>query len=573
MKYLNVLSKKVNIKKQDLQVFITLLIIGIAVFLSTFYSRKVFADSVTTSVTVGNSAPSFTAGPVENPASTSTNPTDVGSDVTFQATGTDSNSEDYYLIICTTDAVTANDGSAPTCDVATWCTSSATTSASQATCSYTALVGDSESNAWYAFVCDGNASSASCSTSSQGSGDSGTPFAVNHVPAFSGIGSNTPRNPGQTITWTATASDGDTDGASDTVKLLVCKTAGVTGDACDGGGSDTWCTSTSVASNPSCGDSVPSVYPDQAHDAYVYVFDSHGLAATSGTQGSNSSYTVSNVAPVVSAVTINSGSAIDLTEGTTTEVVITGTVTDNNSCYGSELDTVYGYAYRSGVAYSGCDTSGEADNNYCYPEISCSVVGGSCTDDTDASANFTCTVDLQYYADPTDVLTEFPTENWLSNFKAIDDDAASDNLEVATGVEMNSLTALDVTGSISYGGLDVGQSNDPLDQITTVTPTGNVGLDEELSGSDMCTDYPTCSAGVITVGYQKTALAGSTAYSSGSTLTGSATEYELNLAKAESGSPSTANTWWGILIPTGTSPGVYSGSNTVDAVKGETGDW
>ena len=138
---------------------------------------------------------------------------------------------------------------------------------------------------------------------------------------------------------------------------------------------------------------------------------------------------------------------------------------------------------------------------------------------------------------------------------------------------LNSLTALDVTGAISYGGLDVGQSNDPLDQITTITPTGNVGLDEELSGSNMCTDYPTCSGGQIAVGYQKVSLSSSTAYASGDALTGSATEYELNLAKAESDSPTTANTWWGILIPSGTVPGTYSGVNTVDGVKGETANW
>jgi len=567
------MNNKFVLKGYSIGLGLLLIVLFCSLIIKSPYIWEVSADNVTTSVTVGNSAPSFTAGPTESTESSSTNPTNVGTNVTWQATGTDSNSEDYYLVVCSTDAVTATEGDAPTCDVGTWCTSTATTSGNQATCSRTALQGDSESNAWYAFVCDGNASSASCSTSSQGSGATGSPFAVNHPPLFSDIGNNSGRDPGQTITWTATSSDTDSDGSQDTVKLLVCKTAGLTGSTCDGGGSDTWCTSSLVASNPSCGYAIPAVYPDQNHDAYVYVFDSHNFAAASGTQGSNSSYTVNNVTPVVSGVNINSGSAIDLTEGSTTNIDIVGTVSDSNSCAGGELETVYGYAYRSGIEYSGCDTSGESNTNYCYPEISCTVDGGTCTGDTDASASFTCTVSLQYYADPTDVLTEFPTENWLSTFKVIDDDSASDSLEVSTGVEVNSLTALDVTGSISYGGLAVGQSNDPLDQITTVTPTGNVGLDEELSGSNMCTDYPTCSAGVITVGYQKTALQSSTSYASGSVLTDSPVEYELNLAKAESGSPSTANTWWGVLIPPGTVPGAYSGANIVGAVKGEIVDW
>ena len=116
--------------------------------------HPVFADSVTTSVTVGNSAPSFTVDPAENPASYGTTPTNVGSNVTFQATGTDQNSEDYYLAVCTTDAVTAVNSNAPTCDVGTWCVSSAASSGSQASCTYEALVGNAESNAWFAFVCD-----------------------------------------------------------------------------------------------------------------------------------------------------------------------------------------------------------------------------------------------------------------------------------------------------------------------------------------------------------------------------------------------------------------------------------
>jgi hypothetical protein len=483
--------------------FITLLIGTVLIFSIKIF--EVHADTVTTSVTVGNSAPSFTAGPAENPASSTTSPTNVGLDVTFQATANDSNSENYYLLICSSNSATATNGGAPTCGDTTWCTSTSTSSDSQATCSYTTQTGDSTSNTWYAFVCDGNSSSAQCSTGQQGTGDSGSPFEVNHAPGFSSPSNNSPQNPGGTITWTTTSSDSD----SDTVKLLVCKTAGISGDACDGGAGDTWCSSSLVASNPTCDYNIPSVAPDVTNDAYVYVVDQHNFGSTDGAQGSNVSFTINNVAPVVSAVTINGGSAIDLTESSTTSVDLTATVTDNNSCFGGELATIYGYAYRSGIGYTGCDTAGEADNNYCYPEITCTVDGGTCTDNTDGSADYTCTVNLQYYADPTDTNTEYPTEYWMSTIKAIDDDAANGNTEVASGVKLNSLTAFDVTGAINFGGLGAGESNDPLDKTVTTTPTGNVGLDQEHSGSaNMCTDYPTCSAGTpIAVSYQKYALA------------------------------------------------------------------
>ena len=541
----------------------------VIIFASFLVIRRfqVNAESITTSVTVGNSAPTFTVGPAENPASSTTSPTNVGSNVTFQATATDANNNNYYLIVCSSNSVTPGSGAAPTCGATTYCTSTSTVSGAQASCSRTALAGDPASNTWYAFVCDGIASGSACSTANQGSGDSGSPFIVNHAPTFSNPANNSPVNPGGTVTWTSTASDPD----SNTVMLLVCKTSGITGNTCTGGA---WCTSSLVSSNPSCNYSVPSVNPDGSNNAYVYIIDQFNFPSTSGSQGGNVPFTINNVAPTVSAVTINGGSAIDLVESSTKSVTLTATVSDNNSCSG-EISTVYGYVYRSGITYTGCDTAGEANNNYCYPEISCSVVGGTCSGTTDASADYTCTVNLQYYADPTDVNTLYPTETWLDTIKAIDNNSASGNTTVGAGVEVNSLTAFDITSSLAFGNLGAGQSNDPLDKTVTTTATGNVGLDQEHSGSaNMCVDYPTCAGGTpIGVVYQKYALASSTAYTSATALSTTPTEVELNVPKPINATPVTKNTWWGILIPTGTQPGTYSGVNTITAVKGETANW
>ena len=163
----------------------------------------------------------------------------------------------------------------------------------------------------------------------------------------------------------------------------------------------------------------------------------------------------------------------------------------------------------------------------------------------------------------------------MDTIKAIDDDTASSITQVSSGVELNSLTAFDVTGSINFGSLGADESNDPLDKIITTTPTGNVGLDQEHSGSaNMCTDYPACAVGTpIAVSYQKYALASLTSYPSATVLSTSPSEVELNVLKPTTGSPTTKNTWWGILIPSGTISGAYSGANTVTAVKGESADW
>ena len=392
----------------------------------------------------------------------------------------------------------------------------------------------------------------------------------NTPPNFTAFSNNGPVNLGATITFSATASDPD----GDNIILVVCKTQGVSGTACDGGSSDTWCTSSSVATNPSCQYSVPSVFADGSYNSYPYIFDSKGSGSSSGQQGSLSTFSVNNVSPVVSSVTINSGNPITLQAGTTKAVILTATVSDNNGCSTSEITSVKGYAYRSSVTYTGCNTAGKANNNYCYPEISCSQVAGSCTGEGDASADYTCTANIYYFADPTDTNTKYPSDTWLSTISATDNNSASSNTTVSSGVEMNSLIAFSVTTTIDYGTLAVGESNNPLDKVTTITPTGNVGLDSELSGAaNMCTDYPTCSGYKIAINNQKYALTASTPYSSSQVLTTSPVEVEINILKPTSTSPAPKNIWWGILIPAGTQPGIYNGLITITAVKGETAEW
>ena len=353
---------------------------------------------------------------------------------------------------------------------------------------------------------------------------------VNVAPTFTNITNTSPVSPGNNITWNATASDSDGQ-----VKLLVCKTAGITGGVCDGG---QWCSSSLVSSNPSCSYSVPNPTANDTYNAYVYIVDNQNEPATGLIQGSNSSFTVSSVAPGVTDVTINGGNAITLVESTTKSVALTATVTSDNTC--SSITSVKGYLYRSGIGYTGCDTSGEANDNYCYPEISCTLNSNSCTDGTEGSADYTCTVNVQYFADPTDTNTQYDSQNWLARIKATNSGDLSTSTEVTTGVEMNSLTAFSVTSTLNYGDLLVGGSNSPLDRILITTATGNVGLDQEHKGEEigMCTDYPTCTVGTpIVLSHQKYSLTASTPYSTPTTaisLTNTSVEVELNLAKPTS---------------------------------------
>ncbi len=550
------------------------LIISLSYISFKIFSQEAQADPSSTSVTIDNEGPSFTVDPAESVASTSTNPTNVGSNVTFQATATDPNSDDWVLLVCNNGSTPVYTGSTPECNGGSgnrWCRSgSSVASGNQNTCDYTTQAGDSESNAWYAFACD-DVTGGSCSSADQGTGDSGSPFEVNHAPSFSSASGNS-ADPGGTITVSSTASDSDTSGSADQVKLVVCAdTNGATYSGCSG---TQLCVSSDSASDPSCNFSLDAVEQDGSHNLYAYIFDSHEFASASNYI--TDSYTVNNVSPSVSGVTLNSGSNISLTESTTTNVVITGTVTDNNSC--QDLDTVTTSLYRSAVTFASCDDNSEDDDDSCYAVVSCNVVGSgnTCDSDSDASADYTCTVAVQFHADTTAGAgssdSPWYDQTWLSTIKATDDSASTDDTEVGSGVELNDCLALTVTSSIGYGNMSAGTDSGSSNQTTVVTASGNVPLDTDLSGTAMTQGG---CAYDIPVGNQEHSFTTFT-YGAGTDLTSTPTEYQLNCVKTYYNGgkiDGTQNIYWGIEIPSTICSGLFEGEDTVTAVKGDVGDW
>lgn len=541
------------------------ILIVLAVFVSlpiAVIVPRVIADTTTTQVTVSNSAPSFSIAPYESPASTATAPTSVGNTVTFYATATDSNGDAYRLVLCKTNAITANGVSDPICGGGSYCLSSSTTSGNQASCAYTALSGDPESNAWYAFVCDVVSGSA-CSSAAQGTGDAGSPFSVNHEPAFTAISENSAL-PGADVTFSATASDADVENIADQVRLVVCSTAGATADGCTVPANQL-CISSYTATNPSCSYTLPSVRQDGNVTYYPYVFDSHNLGAANNPLASQQ-YTVLNSAPVVSDVVINGGNPISLTAGTTTNFTVTGTVTDINSC--QDIANVRTSTYRSGVGYSACDEVSEQNYNYCYALVSCSVVGGTCSSASDGVSDYSCTVSMQFNADATTSGTLFPTENWLATLRAADSSLVG-TAETVTGVEVNTLLALSLDALVAYGNVGAGTDTGATNATTTVSAVGNVGLDIEVSGTSMTNGTDT-----IPVANQKYSTASFTYSLAGTALSTTPTFVPLHVTKTTSYStPASKLMYWGIAIPAGISMGTYTGTNTLTAILSDTVNW
>ena len=522
------------------------------------------ADSSAASVGVNNVAPAFSGNVAESPAVTTSTPVNVGSNVNFQGTATDANGDQYYLALCQAAGITAGNNAAPTCTGGNWCISSATNQNTQATCSYTTQQGDGTSSAWYAYACDKVSGGGSCTSVNQGSGDSGSPFYTNHAPTFTGITDNnhTP-NPGDTVTVSTTSTDPD---VGDTISLFICKSNDFNGSTCGGGG--TWCSVTGQSSNPSCGFNIPTPTAAGSLHYYGYIMDSHNFASTGVKQGADNTVTVQNVAPVVSSVTLNGGSAIDLTESTSTSVTVTAQVSDNNGCadINSSTSSVTSI-YRSGIGWSGCQ--GSSNENNCYALKSCVYDTGSCTGGVDLTSTFTCNVSLYYDADPTGTNTQYPSDTWKNTVKACDTGALCGNAEVTTGVKMNMLTALDVTSSIGYGSLNPGGSSGS-DQTTTITGTGNTGLDPDYSGTDMASGGNTIVAGQQKYDFTGGKVWGSMDY----TLSNSATQEPLHCTKTTNhSSPSTKPTYWRIQIPSSQASGSYTGTNTIAADASAPGNW
>jgi hypothetical protein len=365
---------------------------------SSIYSLS--SVNTTTSVTVSNTGPLFSVEPFENPASTGASPSNVGTNVTFDATATDSNNDQYYLAICKTNSITPVTNAAPNCASGqTVCVSGPTNSGSSASCTHTAATVDTEVVAWFGFVCDYSSGSA-CSNVSQGAGNSGSPFYVNHYPLFTSMTPGAAVDPGQNVIFNAVGQDNDIDTTQDSVHLIVCSSSGATSSGCTVP-ADLLCSTGNVTNDPSCTYTTPNVYSAGIHNYYSYIFDQHGLGAS--TNPRSGTYTINNLSPSVSNLSLNGGSAINLTVSTTTLVHFTFTATDYNGF--SDINSLLTRLYRTGVGVGAVDNT----NNH-YTVSSCLI-----NNQVGPSANYDCVYNVQYHADPTDVVgTQYYADDYIN---------------------------------------------------------------------------------------------------------------------------------------------------------------
>ena len=587
------------------------------------FQTAMATTTVATSVTVLNTPPIWQGGAddaEESPASYQASTTNSGGVISWVAEGKDNNGENYFLLICKTSTAPTPHGDAkPTCDTPEnqWGVSATTTSETQARVSTTTAESWTESNAWFAWICDSNTGNARCNVDyRQGSGDSASPFIVNHRPSFTVYNDSGGVNPSARVTWTTTSSDPEGAQADDVVELYVCKTNSfdIWNKTCAGGfwcNTDTAPNASAVTSDPTCYYDMDSVKQDGTYEAYGFVVDEHKHAATGAPQATDSVLTVNNTTPTIENIGVynTSGGSPDTLVLTTANGQTAGfrvkfDVVDTNSCQTQGVtDEILGaemnlYRYTEGVfEMTNCDATGEYNTNRCYTDEvatgtwqpSCVQDESSCSGSGDSSVGWTCTFPLWYNASPTGAGTQYVTSLWRASVKASDNNFATSTLtDGTTGQSLQSLLAFDVPAplTIDYPALEPGFNSDVTNDTTTLAAWGNVGLDEFVWGTKMCTAAD--QGGGCAGGVTRTILPASQKYSNaafdydlaGTALLEGAVDgigdiLDIHVPKTVvHTAPSSLDTYWGIAIPgTITLAGAYTGQNFIAGKVSDPANW
>ena len=286
---------------------------------------------------------------------------------------------------------------------------------------------------------------------------------------------------------------------------------------------------------------------------------------------SSTSVTVGNSSPTVTSLSFNGGNNVTLVENSFVHATATMTVSDANGCSTvSSVTAQFAFASTTGQATGA--TCGY-DANICYRATSCTATttGNQCTGGADTSAEYDCGFHVWYPARPTDGSSPGLTAAmWYVSATSTDGSAATGNAtNTSQTIEVVTLNALNITGSIPFGTVAANTNTGATNQAITHTNTGNTALDNQISGDVMCTDYATCTGGVLQPGQQKFDLNDVTYASLTNTLAATSSPVSIELVLATSTATTSAITdlsYWGIAIPNGQTTGAYTGQNTFTAV-------
>jgi hypothetical protein len=186
-------------------------------------------------------------------------------------------------------------------------------------------------------------------------------------------------------------------------------------------------------------------------------------------------------------------------------------------------------------------------------------------------------------ADPTDgtaTSTQYYNQAWAAAAQATNylGSAGVTTQSASTNTVMSFLASQLNTPGISFGALAPGSTTPTTSATTTLSELGNVGLNEQLYGTSMCSNYPGCPVSTTsTIPVNQLVFASSVvAYGSGFTLAvNPGTLFSIQIPKSTSTATSSlGTTFWGISIPSTIQlSGAYTGQNTFVAVRSAPSTW
>mgnify|MGYP001612083822 FL=1 len=294
----------------------------------------------------------------------------------------------------------------------------------------------------------------------------------------------------------------------------------------------------------------------------LYVVNTRSQADTS-----TQSAAITNASPTIDTINIatsslgSDSSTFTLTESTTTTIYVHGTATDTNSC--GEIDSnTSNWAgahrlYRTTVTNGSTCTAGDAN---CYAPVAADVTITGCTLSAgDTTETWQSTDTINFYADATDTTsTSHSATNWTAYIVATDDSAATGTS--TDTVEMNTLFALSVDGTVTYATTSLGANSAEI--TDTITNSGNEYIDVNISvgGTMSCTGPGTTTIPAAN-GKYSTATG---AIGTKTDLTTSAVGINTNLIQ---GASSTATLYFQLAVPSTGVGGTCSNTITYTAVN------
>jgi len=236
---------------------------------------------------------------------------------------------------------------------------------------------------------------------------------------------------------------------------------------------------------------------------------------------------ITNAAPEILSIAVDD--PVTLTAGFTQGVSCNVSIRDYNGF--ADLDTVNGTFFHSTSALFAAN-----DNNTHYENASCSTTGQS-----GFYANYTCTFDLYYYAEPV---------SWNCTVFVNDSFGFAANNTINSTV--NSLLALDVTSLIEYGNLAIQDTS--ANKTANVTNFGNVPINVSVYGygntsGDGLALY--CEQGNITIDNEKYSANINDNYAAKTSLTGTGVQIPaLTVGKQTvPTTPIVNTTYWQLYVP------------------------